>query len=69
MQALVEITPWHWVGFIGFVLIFLSLDLGVFHRRARVVRFKEALGWTAAWLALSLLFAAALVVWRGRREA
>lgn len=69
MQALVEITPWHWVGFIGFVLIFLSLDLGVFHRRAHVVKFPEALAWTVAWLALSALFAAALVIWRGRREA
>ena len=31
----VEITPWHWVGFILCVLFFLALDLGVFHRGAR----------------------------------
>ena len=36
MLALVEITPWHWVGFIACVLIFLALDLGVFHRHAHV---------------------------------
>lgn len=69
MQALVEITPWHWVGFIGFVLIFLSLDLGLVHRRARVVKFTEALGWTIVWVTLAVLFAAALAFWRGRREA
>ena len=57
MPAPVEITPWHWVGFILFVLIFLALDLGVFHRRAHVVTFKEALGWTAFWVALALGFA------------
>jgi len=43
MLGLVAITGWHWAGFIGCVLIFLALDLGVFHRRAHVVTFKEAL--------------------------
>ena len=35
-----------WVGFVGLVLIFLALDLGVFHRRAHVVALREAFGWT-----------------------
>jgi tellurite resistance protein TerC len=69
MLALVEITPWYWVGFIGCVLIFLALDLGVFHRRESVVKFKEALGWSIVWVMLSLLFAAALVPLRGPQEA
>jgi len=64
-----EITPWHWAGFILCVLFFLALDLGVFHRRARSVKFKEALAWSAVWVALSLLFAVALGHWRGREEA
>jgi len=64
-----EITPWHWAGFILCVLFFLALDLGVFHRRARVVKFKEALAWSSLWVALSLLFALALSHWRGREEA
>jgi tellurite resistance protein TerC len=68
-MSLIEITPWHWIGFIFCVLFFLALDLGVFHRRARVVKFKEALAWSAVWVALSLLFAAALNHWRGREEA
>src|SRR5947199_216798 len=45
-----------WIGFILFVLAMLALDLGVFHRRAHVVRLKEALTWSALWLALALLF-------------
>lgn len=65
----VTITPWHWAGFILCVLIFLALDLGLFHRQARVVRFKEALAWTAFWFALAMLFAGAMACWRGREEA
>ena len=65
----VEITPWHWAGFILCVLIFLALDLGVFHRRARVVKFQEALAWTLLWFALAMLFAGAMAHWRGREEA
>src|SRR5208337_3421274 len=65
----IEITPWHWIGFIVCVLFFLALDLGLFHRRARAGKFKEALAWSTVWIALSLLFAVALVRWRGREEA
>jgi tellurite resistance protein TerC len=34
----------------------LALDLGVFHRKAHEVRFKEALGWSLVWIALALTF-------------
>jgi tellurite resistance protein TerC len=47
---------WIWAGFVAFVLLMLALDLGVFHRKAHVVRVKEALGWTAVWIALALAF-------------
>ena len=69
MLGVIEITSWHWAGFILCVVFFLALDLGVFHRRAHVVKFKEALTWTAIWVTFSLLFAAALVPLRGRQEA
>jgi tellurite resistance protein TerC len=52
----IQITPWHWAGFIVCVLIFLALDLGVFHRKAHVVGFKEALAWTGVWFTLAILF-------------
>ena len=67
--ALVEITTWHWMGFVLAVLVFLALDLGVFHKRAHVVGFREALTWTAVWFALALVFAAGLSQWRTRDEA
>ncbi len=69
MPAPVEITLWHWVGFIVCVLAFLALDLGILHRDTKVVKFKQALGWTVFWIVIALLFAAALVPMRGKREA
>lgn len=56
MLGLIQITPWHWAGFIVCVLVFLGLDLGVFHRKAHVVSFKEALAWTGLWFTLAMLF-------------
>jgi len=69
MVAEVEISAAHWVGFIAVVLVLLSLDLGVFHRKAHVVKFREALAWTTVWFTLSVLFSGALVKLRGEEEA
>jgi tellurite resistance protein TerC len=60
MLALVKTTTWHWIGFVAVVVVLLVLDLCVFHRRARVVRFKEALLWTAVWFSLAMIFAFSL---------
>lgn len=48
--------PWHWAAFVGFVLLVLALDLGVFHRRAHEVSVKEAAIWTLVWVALAGCF-------------
>ncbi len=45
-----------WLVFIGFVLLMLALDLGVFHRKSHVVGFKESLGWSAVWITMGLSF-------------
>lgn len=45
-----------WIGFNVFVLAMLALDLGVLHRTAHVVKMKEALTWSAVWIALALVF-------------
>jgi tellurite resistance protein TerC len=65
----VTIQFWLWAGFALFVLAMLALDLGVFHRRAHTVRFKEALCWTGVWVSLALLFGAGLWYFEGQQKA
>jgi tellurite resistance protein TerC len=45
-----------YAGFTGFVLVLLALDLGVFHRKAHAVSFREATVWSAVWIGLALAF-------------
>ncbi len=45
-----------WIVFIAFVLIFLALDLGVFHKNDHVIKSKEAGIWTAIWVTVALSF-------------
>ena len=47
---------WFYLGFTGFVLALLALDLGVFHRKAHVVSFREASMWSVIWISLALAF-------------
>jgi tellurite resistance protein TerC len=47
---------WFYGAFLLFVLVLLGLDLGVFHRKAHAVTFKESAIWTAVWVGLALLF-------------
>jgi tellurite resistance protein TerC len=55
-----------WVLFNLFVVVMLALDLGVFHRRAHTVRFREALGFSAMWVSLAAAFAVLVYFWHGR---
>ena len=64
-----SITPWHWLGFIAFVLVCIALDLGVLRRRPHPVKIFEAAAWSALWFSLAMIFAAVLWRWRGRGEA
>jgi tellurite resistance protein TerC len=58
---MVELFPlaeywWFYLGFTGFVLLLLALDLGVFHRKAHEVSFREAATWSVVWVTLALAF-------------
>lgn len=50
------ITILPWILFIGFVLVMLALDLGVFNRDPHAVSIRESLAWTAIWIAMALSF-------------
>jgi tellurite resistance protein TerC len=47
---------WFYLGFSFLVLGLLAVDLGVFHRRAHAVSFKESFLWSVFWVGLALAF-------------
>ncbi|MBL9121263.1 MAG: TerC family protein [Phycisphaerae bacterium] len=51
---------WLYAGFTLFVLAMLALDLGVFHRKAHEVSYREAATWSVVWVGMALLFNVAL---------
>ena len=62
---------WFYLGFTGFVLVLLALDLGVFHRQAHVISVREASLWSVLWIALALVFNFAFyqyVSWKFARD-
>jgi len=51
-----------WIGFSLFILFMLSLDLGLFNRKAHTIRYREAAIWSGIWIMLALIFAG-IVFW------
>ncbi|ALM07023.1 membrane protein [Sediminicola sp. YIK13] len=45
-----------WIAFIALILVFLALDLGVFHKDEHVIKTKEAAIWTAIWVTVAMSF-------------
>lgn len=60
-----------WVVFGVLVPVMLVVDLGIFHRKAHVIRMREALAWSAVWITLALLLCGLIAVGMedGRRRA
>lgn len=47
----------------------LVLDLTVFHRGAKAIRLRGAIGWSIFWVSLAAAFAVLVYFWRGRTSA
>jgi tellurite resistance protein TerC len=45
-----------WIAFLLFIVTMVALDLGVFHRKDKVITIRSALAWSAFWVGLALLF-------------
>lgn len=54
-----------WGGFIAGLAVLLCLDIFIVHRKSHVVGVREALGWTAFWIALAMVFAAGVFAFGG----
>jgi tellurite resistance protein TerC len=58
-----------WIIFNVFVLGMLTVDLGVFHRKAHAVTTREATTWCLVWVTLAILFNAGVYIWLGSEKA
>jgi tellurite resistance protein TerC len=45
-----------WTGFVFFVILLILLDLGILNRRPHAISLREALRWSALWIALGVAF-------------
>jgi tellurite resistance protein TerC len=63
---MIPASPLLYVLFTLFIIALLMVDLGVFQRKAREIRVKEALAWSAVWIFLALLFNVGLFVLHGK---
>jgi tellurite resistance protein TerC len=62
-------SPALWIAFLGLVFAMLAIDLGVFHRKAHEVRFKEAAIWSGVWVGMTALFGIAVYFLFGAQRA
>ena len=58
-------STWLWVGFSLFILTMLSLDLGLFNRKAHTIKYKEAWIWSVTWVTLAMIFGALVFYYQG----
>jgi tellurite resistance protein TerC len=49
-----------WIAFLLLVLLLLGLDLGLLNRRPHAITARQALRWTAFWVAIALTFNVAI---------
>jgi tellurite resistance protein TerC len=59
-------ATWLWIGFSLFILTMLSLDLGLFNRKAHTIKYREAWIWSGVWITLASIFAALVFYYLGR---
>ena len=58
-----------WIGFVVFVVVMLSLDLFVFHKKDTVIKVKSALLWSLFWICLAVAFNIGVYYFLGHQKA
>lgn len=58
-----------WIYFNIFIAVMLMVDLLVFHRKEHEVKIREALLWSAVWIAMALVFNAGIYHYWGAEKA
>jgi TerC family integral membrane protein len=58
-------SKWLWIGFSLFIFTMLSLDLGLFNRKAHTIKYREAWLWSGVWVTLAMMFAGIVFYYLG----
>lgn len=45
-----------WIAFLVFIVTMVAMDLGVFHRKDKIITTRSALSWSVFWIVLALTF-------------
>ena len=61
-------STWLWVGFSFFIVLMLSLDLGLLNRKAHTIKYREAWIWTGVWVTLAMVFAYLVFRYQGSKS-
>ena len=61
-------STWLWIGFSLFIFTMLSLDLGLFNRKAHTIKYREAWIWSAVWVTLAMIFAGIVFYYLGTQS-
>jgi tellurite resistance protein TerC len=64
----IDSSTWLWIGFSLFILFMLSLDLGLFNRKAHRINYREATIWSAVWITLAIVFASIVFWYQGTQR-
>jgi tellurite resistance protein TerC len=58
-----------WIAFSVVIALMLAFDLGVLSRKPHVISTREAVAWSAVWIAVSLTFNMVVFMWLGGERA
>jgi tellurite resistance protein TerC len=61
-------STWLWIGFSIFIFTMLSLDLGLFNRKAHTIKYREAWIWSAVWVTVAMIFAGIVFYYLGSQR-
>src|SRR5919107_1636600 len=61
-------STWLWLGFSIFIVTMLSLELGLFNRKAHSIKYKEAWIWSGVWVTLAMIFAGLVFKYQGSQR-
>jgi len=61
-------STWLWLSFSLFILTMLSLDLGLFNRKAHTIKYREAWIWSGVWVTLAMIFAGVVFHYQGSQR-